>query len=606
MRPSQPSFGQLPAQQQRPGMPPPAMSSGPKVSLFVGSISAGITDEFLNQLLAACGPVRSFKRLITPAGKPQGFGFAEFDDLGAAQRALTLLNGIELPALEDGAENRKILIKADERVQNVLNSHMVTDVEDTKTVEASKALTDLLRQVQDQHAATNANNDADRYVIPPHLHDLQEGDLPEQQRGLVISEIAQFRERAAKKEKDKQREVLQQARSVTTHRPPPSGPGYNERKQSLNTPTTPQGPNPGWAMRHQQQQQQPQQQASQTPPSRPASSQPAGFVRETDSKAPEKSDEQMEQDRREQRAKEELESFRDRERRWETRERRRIADIERQMGRERMVKEAEERDCEDMRERLRVWDDDESDEVFYTERGRWRVQRGRTLNSEREADDKSRAIEEQEAEELRKASEAFLAQQMEEMQALVEEQRKAGMLLDDTAPIKLSVAAPAAAASAPAPSAVGTAFAADDDDDGIVKKRKMPLINLDFSALDSGEKMRERLDKMRESLPKQKDQLFKARVRWDGVNDSIIDKKIEPLTRKLMDKHLGDVDEELLMFVIEHLKDQKGPVKLVEGLSPVLAEEAEEFVISLWRQVIFESLAYGEGMHTGDLFADND
>lgn len=33
-------------------------------------------------------------------------------------------------------------------------------------------------------------------------------------------------------------------------------------------------------------------------------------------------------------------------------------------------------------------------------------------------------------------------------------------------------------------------------------------------------------------------------------------------------------------------------------------EEAEEFVITLWRQVIFESLAYGEGMHTGDLFAD--
>jgi RNA-binding protein 25 len=43
-------------------------------------------------------------------------------------------------------------------------------------------------------------------VIPPHLHDLHEADLPETQRGLVISEIAQFRERAAKREREKLRQ----------------------------------------------------------------------------------------------------------------------------------------------------------------------------------------------------------------------------------------------------------------------------------------------------------------------------------------------------------------------------------------------------------------
>jgi hypothetical protein len=40
-------------------------------------------------------------------------------------------------------------------------------------------------------------------MIPPHLQDLQEADLPENQRGLVISEIALFLERAAKREKEK-------------------------------------------------------------------------------------------------------------------------------------------------------------------------------------------------------------------------------------------------------------------------------------------------------------------------------------------------------------------------------------------------------------------
>lgn len=37
-----------------------------------------------------------------------------------------------------------------------------------------------------------------------------------------------------------------------------------------------------------------------------------------------------------------------------------------------------------------------------------------------------------------------------------------------------------------------------------------------------------------------------------------------------MVKYLGEMEEEdLIMFVLEHLKDHKGPQKLVEGLEPV-------------------------------------
>ena len=97
---------------------------------------------------------------------------------------------------------------------------------------------------------------------------------------------------------------------------------------------------------------------------------------------------------------------------------------------------------------------------------------------------------------------------------------------------------------------------------------------------------------------------------------------MEPIIRRKLRQYLGDLDDELLMFVIEHLKDQKGPQKLVEGVEPVtprlivffmlnftmqvLAEDTEDFVIALWRQVIFESMSYGEGLHTGDMLADED
>lgn len=103
----------------------------------------------------------------------------------------------------------------------------------------------------------------------------------------------------------------------------------------------------------------------------------------------------------------------------------------------------------------------------------------------------------------------------------------------------------------------------------------------------------------------------------------MIDRKLEPLIRRRMVSYLGELeDDDLVMFVVEHLKDHKGPHKLIEGLEPVrliynrctshslnihkqvLEEEAQEFTISIWRQIIFESMAYGEGLHTEKLMVD--
>lgn len=50
----------------------------------------------------------------------------------------------------------------------------------------------------------------------------------------------------------------------------------------------------------------------------------------------------------------------------------------------------------------------------------------------------------------------------------------------------------------------------------------------------------------------------------------MIDRKLEPLVKRQMTKYLGELeDDDLVMFVLEHLKDHKGPQKLVEGLEPV-------------------------------------
>ncbi|KAF8430971.1 hypothetical protein L210DRAFT_3651362 [Boletus edulis BED1] len=580
------------------------MSPQKQATLFVGSISGGITDAFLNQMLSACGPVKSFKRLITPANKPQGFGFAEYEDPDSAIRCLTLLQGIELPALEDGCANKKLLIKADEKTKLFLDAYstqkMKTDTDEAMTQQAKAKVNGLVEEINrtSQEAANNGLLDKEKYVIPPHLHDLQEADLPETQRGLVISEIAQFRERAAKREREKVREVRESIPNLL--------------------PTAPSGPKRDWGK---PQSQQPSQstpgKGQQAPGKGPQSySKPLGFVKAEDtgtatgaldewSKGP-KTDEEMERDRKDARRRDEEISFKDRERRYEPRERARIAALERSIARQNAIKEAEERDRVEMQARLDVWDDDESDELFYVDRARWRQSRARRVAAEEAADAESRAYEEREAENLRIESEKFLARQMEDMQALAEEQRKAGMLLDDGAPVKLSMSiAPGPVKAEAAPKDVKTAvFGQEEEEEEDIKKRKVPLVKLDFSAAE-GEKAKERLQTIKESVPHDKETLFKAKVRWDGLNDSMVDRKFEPLVKRLMVKYLGELeDDDLIMFVLEHLKDHKGPLKLVDGLEPVLEEEAQEFAISVWRQVIFESMAYGEGLLTERMMVD--
>jgi RNA-binding protein 25 len=153
-------------------------------------------------------------------------------------------------------------------------------------------------------------------------------------------------------------------------------------------------------------------------------------------------------------------------------------------------------------------------------RTRWRQTRSRRLAAEEATDAESRIYEERETENLRVESEKFLARQMEDMQALAEEQRKAGMLLDDGAPVKLSVSLnPPPVKAEPIPKDTKpTVFGQEEEEEEGIKKRKVPLVKLDFSATE-GEKAKERLQMIKESVPHNKEALFKAKVRWDGVSD---------------------------------------------------------------------------------------
>ncbi|QRW21124.1 RNA recognition motif protein [Rhizoctonia solani] len=564
-------------------------------TLFVGSISPGISDGFLTSLFAACGPLRSFKRLQTPQGKPQAFGFAEFEEPDAVSRALQLLDGRLLPSLE-GGQPKKLSVKADQKTQGFLKTYeeqrgqnpddeVAKMTSETLIGSLIAALTDPSALPQEQ-----TPEKSNEVIIPPHLQDLQEQDLPEEQRGLVLSEISLFRERSARRDKPPQ---------VVARQP--------QRQESGGGTRT-------WG--------QPQQDKEKGE-SHGLASKPIGFVQATRDKEkekqepasktpgePEKTDEEREKERLEARRRDEDNSFRDRERRYEPRERQRIAAIERALQRERGLARAEEKDRQELKQRLAEWDDDASDEPFYVDRARWRQTRHRFLLSETQADDASRAMEERQAEHLRLESEAFLARQMDEMRALAEEQRKAGLLLDDGAPVRLAISAvekkekeeeeeKKAVVAKPA-----LVFGQEEDEEIAGRRRRGNLVKLDFEAAER-ERVVERLHRARDSVPKAQDALWRAKVKWDALGESTVQKKIVPLARKKLEEYLGELDDDdMVVFIADHVRSRKGPVELVEALEPVLVEEATDLVVALWRQVVFESAAYGDGLESGDNFVD--
>jgi hypothetical protein len=174
-------------------------------------------------------------------------------------------------------------------------------VDEEVTQKAKARVHELIHDINcvSQEAAHNGLLDKERYVIPPHLHDLQEADLPETQRGLVISEIAQFRERAAKREREKLRDVRAAVPNLSTQASP-SGPKVREWGKAQGA--AERGPA---ALGHDPQQ---------------GFSKPVGFVKAESRDADDerqlpgkaaKTDEELEHERKEARRRDEDNSFRD-------------------------------------------------------------------------------------------------------------------------------------------------------------------------------------------------------------------------------------------------------------------------------------------------------
>ena len=92
-------------------------------------------------------------------------------------------------------------------------------------------------------------------------------------------------------------------------------------------------------------------------------------------------------------------------------------------------------------------------------------------------------------------------------------------------------------------------------------------------------------------IPTEKDKIFSFDIQWAVVESAnIVEKKLRPWVKKKVIEYLGAEEQGMIEFIIRKVVARTDPVKILRELEGFLDEEAEGFVLKMWRMLIFEVL----------------
>jgi len=143
--------------------------------------------------------------------------------------------------------------------------------------------------------------------------------------------------------------------------------------------------------------------------------------------------------------------------------------------------------------------------------------------------------------------------------------------------------------------AVVPAFTDEPEVDELYLKKKRKLVTLDTAmheeVTDKKQKI-ERIKNVIDTIPTEKELLFQYAVDWDVIEkNGLLEKRMRSWICKRIIEYLGEEEKTLIDFIINKLSTRIAPDDLLHQLVLVLDEEAESFVIKMWRMLIFEILS---------------
>lgn len=154
---------------------------------------------------------------------------------------------------------------------------------------------------------------------------------------------------------------------------------------------------------------------------------------------------------------------------------------------------------------------------------------------------------------------------------------------------------------------VGDVFNQDDDDslDGSKKRKLVPLDYGDSGddstsgfegKKSSAEEKRAKIKTLIENIPTAKDELFAFQLDWRIVDQNLMDKRIKPWVNKKIIEYIGEEEPTLTDFICQKVMAQSMPQNILNDVAMVLDEEAEVFVVKMWRLLVYETEAKKAGL----------
>ncbi|KAG5440403.1 hypothetical protein PCK2_000536 [Pneumocystis canis] len=310
-----------------------------------------------------------------------------------------------------------------------------------------------------------------------------------------------------------------------------------------------------------------------------------------------KSCEEIEKERKNKKQKELEFAFQEREKRWLNREKSRTSALEREMNRDKEEASREARDREVMSRRLAEWDDDleaeRTIEEYYKDRSSWLRHRAAFRSREMEMDARDRALEErQEAEKLKANTNAncFPKKQITENKLT-----ESGISKDTgIGPIRLTFSSTKKQMDVPKRVVSEVEKLLEDDNDHYIGNKKPVLLPLEYDDTETAEDEEARIRRIKDIVafvPSEKEGLWSWPIKWDRLTDSVIEDKIQPFITKKIVEYVGVQEDDLIKFILDHLRKKGSAQELVKELEMAMDDEAELFVRKIYRYVIVISEA---------------
>lgn len=104
----------------------------------------------------------------------------------------------------------------------------------------------------------------------------------------------------------------------------------------------------------------------------------------------------------------------------------------------------------------------------------------------------------------------------------------------------------------------------------------------------SSEDKRKQVEELIGRIPTDKEQLFARKLDWSLLDENLMEKRIRPWVTKKIAEYMGEKEVDLIDFVCTLLNDHKDGNSMLKEVAIVLDDEAEKFVVHMWRLLIFE------------------